>query len=149
MVEPVMSTGEALPVTPEFLRALRKAVDQYGLVLLFDEVMTSRVSAGGAQSHYSVTLDLTAFGKYIGGGLTFGAFGGRADIMDRHGPRRPDALPQVGTFNNNALTMANGLPAAGELYTADVADTHNRTGEAFKGRVNFQQPLRASAPCCL
>ena len=136
MVEPVMGTGGALPATPEFLRVLRNAADQYGIVLLFDEVMTSRVSAGGAQAHYGVTPDMTAFGKYIGGGLTFGVFGGRADIMDLYDPRRPDALPHAGTFNNNVLTMAACVTAMGELYTADVADTHNRTGEAFKGRLN-------------
>ena len=136
MVEPVMGTSGALPATPEFLEALRQAADQHGIVLLFDEVMTSRVSAGGAQAHYGVTPDMTSFGKYIGGGLTVGAFGGRADIMDLYDPRRPDALPHAGTFNNNVLTMAAGVTAMSELYTPDVAEAHNLNGEAFKTRLN-------------
>ncbi|MEM7407566.1 MAG: aminotransferase class III-fold pyridoxal phosphate-dependent enzyme [Pseudomonadota bacterium] len=137
MVEPVMGTGGALPATREFLEALREAADRHDIALLFDEVMTSRVSSGGAQKHYDVTPDLTSFGKYIGGGLTIGAFGGRADIIDLYDPRRPDALPHAGTFNNNVLTMAAGVTAMRDIYTPDVADAHNQRGEAFKERVNL------------
>lgn len=136
MVEPVMGTGGAIPATPEFLRALRAAADRHNIVLLFDEVMTSRVSPGGAQQHYGVVPDMTSFGKYIGGGLTFGAFGGRAEIMDLYDPRRPDALPHAGTFNNNVLTMAAGVAAMRDLYPADVANTHSKRGEQFKQRMN-------------
>ena len=65
--------------------------------------------------------DLTTFGKYIGGGMSFGAFGGRADIMDLFDPRRPDALPHAGTFNNNVLTMSAGLAGLTEVYTPAAA----------------------------
>ena len=136
MVEPVMGTGGAIPATPEFLQALREVADLHGIVLLFDEVMTSRISAGGAQQHYGVLPDMTAFGKYIGGGLTFGAFGGRAEILDLYDPRRPDALPHAGTFNNNVLTMAAGVTAMRDLYPPDVALEHTARGEAFKTRIN-------------
>jgi glutamate-1-semialdehyde 2,1-aminomutase len=136
MVEPVMGTSGAIPATGEFLRALRDAADRHNIVLLFDEVMTSRVSAGGAQQHYGVIPDMTSFGKYIGGGLTFGAFGGRAEIMDLYDPRRADALPHAGTFNNNVLTMAAGVTAMRDLYPSDLADAHSARGEAFKQRIN-------------
>ena len=76
--------------------------------------MTSRLSTGGLQQVLGITPDLTTLGKYLGGGLAFGAFGGRADLMQRFDPSRADALPHAGTFNNAVLTMAAGAgrPAA-------------------------------------
>ena len=78
------------------------------MLLVLDEVMTSRLSTGGLQQVHRLTPDLTTFGKYIGGGLAFGAFGGRADLLSRFDPSRPDSLPHAGTFNNAVLTMAAG-----------------------------------------
>lgn len=76
-----------------------------GIVLIFDEVMTSRLHPGGLAAATGVTPDLKTLGKYIGGGMSFGAFGGRADIMDQFDPTRPGRCPHAGTFNNNTLTM--------------------------------------------
>ncbi len=101
----------ALPAEPAFLKGLRAACDEHKVLLIFDEVMTSRVDFGGVQRIMGVKPDLMTLGKYVGGGLTIGAFGGRADIMARFDPARPDAYPHGGTFNNNVVAMAAGHAA--------------------------------------
>ena len=121
ILEPMMGGGGCIAAEPAFLHALREAASRIGAVLILDEVMTSRLAPGGLQSLRGVQPDLTTFGKYIGGGMSFGAFGGRAEIMDLFDPRRPDALPHAGTFNNNVLTMAAGLAGLTEVYTPDAA----------------------------
>ena len=109
ILEPMIGSGGCIAATAEFLRMLRSATTRVGALLVLDEVMTSRLAPGGLQSVTGVKPDLTTFGKYIGGGMSFGAFGGRAEIMDLFDPRRADALPHAGTFNNNVLTMTAGL----------------------------------------
>jgi glutamate-1-semialdehyde 2,1-aminomutase len=79
---------------------------------------------------------MTTLGKYIGGGMSFGAFGGRRDIMELFDPTKPDALPHAGTFNNNALTMAAGAVGYGEVYTPAAAKELNERGERIRARVN-------------
>ncbi|MEO8714601.1 MAG: aminotransferase class III-fold pyridoxal phosphate-dependent enzyme, partial [Acetobacteraceae bacterium] len=108
ILEPMMGGGGCIAAEPEFLHALREAASRVGALLILDEVMTSRLSPNGLGRAQGVTADLTTLGKYIGGGMSFGAFGGRAEIMDLFDPRRPDALPHAGTFNNNVLTMSAG-----------------------------------------
>ena len=77
-------------------------------MLIFDEVMTGfRVALGGAQARYGITPDLTTLGKIIGGGMPVGAFGGRADIMDRVAPDGP--VYQAGTLSGNPLAMTAGI----------------------------------------
>src|SRR5207249_2169381 len=76
-----------------------------------------RLSSGGRQALLGLNPDLTTLGKYFGGGLSFGAFGGRADVMSRFDPRRADALAHAGTFNNNTLTMAAGLAGLTQVLT--------------------------------
>ena len=71
--------------------------------------MTSRLSPGGLQAVYGITPDVTSLGKYLAGGMSFGAFGGRRDLMERFDPSRPDAFFHAGTFNNNVLSMAAGI----------------------------------------
>ena len=115
---------------------LREATTKVGALLILDEVMTSRLAPGGLQQVRGIKPDLTTFGKYIGGGMSFGAFGGRADIMDLFDPRRPDALPHAGTFNNNVLTMAAGLAGLNEVYTPDAARALNARGDALRERLN-------------
>jgi len=140
LVEPMQGSGGCLPGTPEFLHALRQAADETGAVLIFDEVMTSRMSAGGQQARLGITPDITTLGKYIGGGMSFGAFGGRRDLMDRYDPRRPDALPHAGTFNNNVLTMAAGVAGLTELFTPEAAEALYQTGEALRTELNRMAP---------
>jgi glutamate-1-semialdehyde 2,1-aminomutase len=136
VVEPVQGSGGAIPGAPAFLRALRDATEANGVLLLFDEVMTSRLSAGGMQQVLGITPDLTALGKYVGGGLAFGAFGGRADLMERFDPSRPDALPHAGTFNNAVLTMAAGLAGLTQVYTGAEIDRLNGLGDRLRERLN-------------
>jgi glutamate-1-semialdehyde 2,1-aminomutase len=136
IIEPMQGSSGCIPAEPAFLRALREACTRHGILLSFDEVMTSRLGPAGLQGLLGVTPDMTTLGKYVGGGLPFGAFGGRAEIMDRYDPLRPDALVHAGTFNNNALTMAAGVAAMMEVYTEDRAKALNATGDAFRARLN-------------
>ena len=108
IVEPVAGNMNCVPPLPDFLEALRQICNDYGSVLIFDEVMTGfRVALGGAQQMYGVMPDLTALGKVIGGGLPVGAFGGRRDIMDRIAPVGP--VYQAGTLSGNPVALAAGL----------------------------------------
>ena len=117
IVEPVAGNMNCIPPVPGFLEGLRSVCDEYGSVLIFDEVMTGfRVAAGGAQAHYGVTPDLTTLGKVIGGGLPVGAFGGRRDIMEQIAPLGP--VYQAGTLSGNPVALAAGL-ATLELACAD------------------------------
>ena len=104
--------------------------------MIFDEVMTSRLSPGGLQAKLGVIPDMTTLGKYIGGGMSFGAFGGRRDIMELFDPTKPDSLPHAGTFNNNVLTMAAGVAGYGEVYTPAAAKELNERGEKIRERLN-------------
>ncbi|MBV9249697.1 MAG: aspartate aminotransferase family protein, partial [Acetobacteraceae bacterium] len=136
ILEPMMGGGGCIPAEPDFLHALRDATRQAGSLLILDEVMTSRLSPGGLQTAFGLKPDLTTLGKYIGGGMSFGAFGDRADIMDLFDPRRPDALPHAGTFNNNVLTMSAGYAGLTEVYTPDAAIALNARGDALRDRLN-------------
>ncbi len=134
-----------IPAEPEFLAMLRAETARVGALLIFDEVMTSRLAPGGLQGRLGIIPDLTSLGKYIGGGLTFGAFGGRADIMDRYDPRRADAIPHAGTFNNNVLTMNAGLAGLTEVYPKDAVEAFNARGDVLRGRLNGLAEARGLA----
>jgi glutamate-1-semialdehyde 2,1-aminomutase len=136
LVEPMLGSGGCIPGTPEFLQGLRRLADGCGAQLIFDEVMTSRLALGGRQSQLGIWPDLTTLGKYFGGGLSFGAFGGRRELMQRFDPRRPDALGHAGTFNNNVLSMAAGLAGLQQLWTPAAVETLNRRGERLRERCN-------------
>ena len=136
LVEPMQGSGGCIPGDPAFLQALRDGADRTGAVLIFDEVMTSRMSAGGQQARLGITPDMTTLGKYIGGGMSFGAFGGSRAIMDRYDPRQPGAIPHAGTFNNNVLTMAAGYAGLTRLFTPEVAEALFTRGEALRDRLN-------------
>jgi glutamate-1-semialdehyde 2,1-aminomutase len=136
ILEPMIGSGGCIPATPEFLQMLRHETTRIGALLIFDEVMTSRLAPGGLQSLHGIKPDLTTLGKYLGGGMSFGAFGGRAEIMDLFDPRRPDALPHAGTFNNNVLTMTAGLTGLTEIYTPQAAKALNARGDTLRTRLN-------------
>ena len=148
LVEPMMGAGGCIPATQEFLRALRARGDEVGALLVFDEVMTSRMSAGGQQARSGVLPDLTTLGKYLAGGMTFGAFGGRADVMAAFDPARGGTLTHGGTFNNNVVTMAAGAAAMRELLSADVLDGLFRRGEDLQGRLG-EVFAHSSLPLCV
>ena len=108
IVEPVAGNMNCIPPEAGFLECLRQLCDQYGIVLIFDEVMSGfRVALGGAQQLYGVKPDLTTLGKVIGGGMPVGAFGGRADIMAQLAPDGP--VYQAGTLSGNPIAMSAGL----------------------------------------
>ena len=136
LVEPMLGAGGCIPGEAAFLRGLRELADRYGAMLVFDEVMTSRLSSAGRQGLLGITPDLTTIGKYFGGGLSFGAFGGRRDVMLRFDPRRRDALGHAGTFNNNVLSMAAGLAGLRTLWTADTIEALNRRGDRLREECN-------------
>jgi glutamate-1-semialdehyde 2,1-aminomutase len=148
VVEPMMGSGGCIPAEPGFLAGLASLCDEHGALLIFDEVMTSRMSAGGAQQRLGVLPDITALGKYLAGGMTFGAFGGRADLMAAFDPHRGGTLTHGGTFNNNVVTMAGGVAALGEVLTPAALDVLFDRGEAM--RMRLADILRASGlPMCV
>ena len=136
LVEPMLGAGGCIPAEPGFLSALREATSEVGALLILDEVMTSRLSAGGRQRLLGIAPDLTTLGKYMGGGLSFGAFGGRDDLLALFDPRRPGALGHAGTFNNNVLSMAAGIAGLTELFTPQAAEALTARGDALRHRVN-------------
>ncbi|HEY8054789.1 MAG TPA: glutamate-1-semialdehyde 2,1-aminomutase [Terriglobales bacterium] len=108
VVEPVAGNMGCVPPEPGFLPALRTLADRHGVFLIFDEVMTGfRLARGGAAERYGVRPDLATLGKIIGGGLPGGAYGGRADLMQRVAPL--GKVYQAGTLSGNPLAMAAGL----------------------------------------
>jgi glutamate-1-semialdehyde 2,1-aminomutase len=116
IVEPVVGNMGCVPPLPGYLEALRAITDQYGALLIFDEVMTGfRVAFGGAQQRFGIRPDLTTLGKVIGGGLPVGAYGGRKDIMSKVAPAGP--IYQAGTLSGNPLAVAAGLAMLRHLKT--------------------------------
>jgi len=136
LVEPMLGSGGCIPASREFLAALRQACTETGALLIFDEVMTSRHSEGGMQALLGVMPDLTTLGKYIAGGMSFGAFGGSADIMAVFDGHRPGSLPHAGTFNNNVWSMAAGCVAMGEIFRGETVDALFARGEALRAALN-------------
>jgi len=115
---------------------LRNNCSENNVMLIFDEVMTSRLSVGGVQEITNLSPDLTSLGKYIGGGMSFGAFGGRADLMRIYDPRSAEAIPHAGTFNNNALSMAAGAAAMGKVLTKEKLAALNQLGDKLRLQLN-------------
>ena len=114
IVEPIAGNMGVVPPADGFLDGLRGLCDEHGIVLIFDEVISGfRAARGGAQAVYGVTPDLTCLGKIIGGGLPVGAYGGRADLMERVAPAGP--VYQAGTLSGNPLAMTAGIWALSTL----------------------------------
>jgi glutamate-1-semialdehyde 2,1-aminomutase len=149
MLEPMMGSGGCIPADKPFLEMLREECTKRGIVLIYDEVMTSRLTPNGLTARYGIVPDLKTFGKYIGGGMSFGAFGGRKDIMDQFDPARPGALPHAGTFNNNTLTMTAGFAAMTEVFTPEACISLNARGDRLRDALSdlfmrYQAPMRAT-----
>lgn len=135
LVEPMQGASGCIPGRLDFLLALRDGATQAGALLVFDEVMTSRLGPQGLASKLGIRADLTTLGKYIGGGMSFGAFGGRADVMAQFDPRT-GSLTHSGTFNNNVMTMAAGYAGLTKLFTPEAAGALAERGEAMRARLN-------------
>jgi glutamate-1-semialdehyde 2,1-aminomutase len=134
IVEPIpANAGLYLPL-PGFLEQLRQLCSSHGALLIFDEVMTGfRLAKGGYQELAGIRPDLTALGKVIGGGLPVGAFGGRAEIMDRLSPEGP--VYQAGTLSGNPLAMAAGLAQLRELERNDGFNRLEKIGSEMEAAV--------------
>ncbi len=126
IIEPVAGNMGVVPAAPGYLQGVRDICDEYGALLIFDEVITGfRVGLGGAQALYGVTPDMTTLGKIIGAGLPLGAYGGKAEIMQKIAPCGP--VYQAGTLSGNPLATAAGLRA---LDMLDVAGVYERLEES-------------------
>ncbi len=136
ILEPMLGGGGGISASADFLAMLRKETRERGIVLIFDEVMTSRLAPGGLSAKTGIEPDLKTLGKYVGGGMSFGAFGGRADIMALFDPTSPTALPHAGTFNNNTLTMNVGHVAMTEIYTPEACAALNARGDRLRDSLN-------------
>lgn len=132
VIEGVQGSAGCIPADADYLHALRTATTDHGIALIADEVMTSRLAPHGLFASLGITPDLMTLGKYLGGGLTFGAFGGRADWMTRFDPGGPAPFPHAGTFNNNVLTMAAGLAGLTQVIDDDVIDDLNARGDRLR-----------------
>jgi glutamate-1-semialdehyde 2,1-aminomutase len=121
ILEPVAGNMGLVPPVEGYLAGLRQICNQYGVLLIFDEVMTGfRVAPGGAQERYGITPDLTSLGKVIGGGLPVGAYAGRHDIMQTVAPAGP--MYQAGTLSGNPLAMTAGIITLKMLKEPGVFD---------------------------
>ncbi|WP_318499317.1 glutamate-1-semialdehyde 2,1-aminomutase [Photobacterium leiognathi] len=135
IVEPVAGNMNCIPPVPGFLESLRAICDEFGALLILDEVMTGfRVSEGGAQGYYNIKPDLTTLGKIIGGGMPVGAFGGRREVMEYVAPTGP--VYQAGTLSGNPVAMAAGHACLTVLTEEGnekrLADITKRLADGFK-----------------
>jgi glutamate-1-semialdehyde 2,1-aminomutase len=138
IVKPVAGNMGCVPPFPGFLQGLRAVCDQYGIVLIFDEVMTGfRVAYGGAQQLFKVKPDMTCLGKVIGGGMPVGAYGGKREIMEKISPLGP--IYQAGTLSGNPLAMTAGIETLQLLAKPGVYKTLE------KSAATLEQGLRAAA----
>lgn len=130
IIEPIMGAAGMIPADRKYLQFLREITRSCGALLIFDEVVSFRLSYGGAQELYELKPDLTTLGKIIGGGFPIGAFGGRADIMALFDPSK-GRVSHSGTFNGNSATMAGGLMSL-HLLTRDEIARINGLGERLR-----------------
>lgn len=135
IVEGMMGSSGCIPAREDFLRTLRAETEAAGALLILDEVMTSRLAPGGLHGKYGLAPDLVTLGKYLGGGASFGAFGGRADIMRGFDPRAAGSWPHAGTFNNNIISMTAGLAGLERLFTPEACEALNAMGDRFRARL--------------
>lgn len=139
LVEPMLGAGGCIPADTQFLQAAFGAAREAGAVVIADEVMTSRHGATGMAALLGVRPDLATYGKYIGGGFSFGAFGGAAVLMDQYDTSpavgHVSPIAHAGTFNNNIATMTAGTVVLGEVFTASVAKDHMARGNEFRSLI--------------
>ena len=136
IVEPMLGAGGSIPAEKAFLAMLREETERRGIILIFDEIQTSRLAPKGLQGYWGVTPDMTTLGKYMAGGLSFGAFGGREEIMASFDPRKPSSLVLSGTFNNNSLGMRVGSAVLSEVVTAQALERLTAWGNDLRDRLN-------------
>ncbi|MFT7598612.1 MAG: glutamate-1-semialdehyde 2,1-aminomutase [Acidimicrobiales bacterium] len=141
LIEAVQGSGGCRPASQQFLSELARRCDEHGTVLILDEVMTSRLAPGGAQERFGITPHLTTLGKYLGGGMSFGAFGGSAAVMAAFDPIQGGELTQAGTFNNNVVSMAAAVATLRYELDPEIIQAVNARGDRLRQRLNncFEQ----------
>lgn len=137
LVEPLQGSGGCRPATNAFLRYLREKADALQCLLIVDEVMASRLYPNGCSAAMGIKADIMTLGKYVGGGMTFGAFGGRRDIMEVFDPEK-SGLQHPGTYNNNVITMSAGVVGL-DIYGTSEVERLNAFGTNFK--IKLQEVL--------
>jgi len=147
LVEPMQGSGGCIVGDPAFLAHLSELCDHSGSLLIFDEVMTSRFSRDGAQGLLGIRPDLTTLGKYLAGGFSFGAFGGRADVMRHFDPAAGGALAHAGTFNNNVVSMAAGVAVLDDVLSDDILERTHARGDLLRVALN-ETFARNGLPMC-
>jgi glutamate-1-semialdehyde 2,1-aminomutase len=130
IVEPIQGSGGSIPGNEDFLHFLNTSANNLGALFIVDEVMTSRLSYHGLSSELGLSPDLITLGKWIGGGMTFGAFGGRKRVMGMFDPR-DGLLAHSGTFNNNIITMAAGCTGI-DLFNEAEVKRLNALGDSLR-----------------
>ena len=144
IIEPIAGNMGLVPPEEGFLEGLARAVSEAGALLIFDEVITGfRAGPGGAQGLYGIRPDLTCLGKIIGGGLPVGAFGGRAEIMERLAPDGP--VYQAGTLSGNPLAMAAGIETLRCLEEPGLYEGFEERTAGLAGRIRAEA-VRAGVP---
>ncbi len=132
IVEPVAGNMGVVPPQQGFLEGLREITEQYGSLLIFDEVMTGfRVGYNCAQGYFDITPDLTCLGKVIGGGLPVGAYGGKAEIMEKIAPSGP--IYQAGTLSGNPLAMTAGYETLRQLTPTSYDEFMRKADQLEEG----------------
>ena len=156
ILEPTGAHMGLEPILPSFLTELREVTERYGVVLIFDEVVTGfRTSKGGAQEYYGIMPDVTTMAKILGGGLPGGAVAGKADIINMIEPREGDAefnrsgrIAHNGTFNANPLSAAAGIKALELVSTTPVNATADARSEQLKRGLNDLMTRLEIPGCC-
>ena len=131
IVEPVAGACGMVPPQPGFLEMLRETASKFGIILIFDEVLSFRLSRGGCQELYAIAPDLTALGKIIGGGFPVGALAGSDEYLNHFAPDKVGFLGHSGTFNGNPVTMTAGLTTLAELTAVEI-ERINRLGKNLR-----------------
>jgi glutamate-1-semialdehyde 2,1-aminomutase len=139
ILEPTGGRWGAVPIRGEYLRQLRELTNRFGVLLVFDEVITGfRVSPGGAQQEYEVTPDLTTLAKILAGGLPGGCLAGRADLLEYLEYEHPSGLKMKhpGTYNGNPLSAAVGIAALREIQSGSACEVANESARYFREQLN-------------
>ena len=135
-MEPIISNLGYMPLDYEFIKFIRDITEELGIVLIFDEIQSFRLSRGGAQENLGIIPDITCLGKIIGGGLPVGAFGGKEEIMDMFNPNSQNFLvSHSGTFNGNPMTMEAGEAVLEELTNEKYLQMNN-LGDELRNKLS-------------
>lgn len=140
ILEPTGASFGIVPTDGTFLQQLRELTQKYGVLLIFDEVITGfRVAPGGAQAHYNVTPDMTTLAKILAGGLPGGALVGKKEILElisMQAEQRGLKMPHPGTFNANPLSASAGIAMLNIIKTGEPHKQANRIAQQLRNELN-------------